>query len=154
MPADRRDRTRVESQHERLTPARRAWPSLALAATLWLTGCLAGGPEGARPSTGGGFGDITREELDRDTFGNAYLAIQRLRRTWLRRRGAQTAYNLDNRPAVYVDGVRMGFRELEGISDNYVERISLLSPTDATTRFGTNHTAGAIMIVTRRAPLD
>ena len=128
--------------------------TLTLAATLCLAGCLAGGPEGATPSTGGGFGDITREELDRDAFGNAYTAIERLRRTWLRRRGAQTAYNLDNRPAVYLNGVRMEFRELRSISDDHIERISLLSPTDATTRFGTNHTAGAIMITTRRAPPD
>ena len=115
---------------------------------------MAGGREGASPSTGGGFGDITREELDRDAFGDAYRVIERLRRTWLRRRGAQTAYNLDNRPAVYLNGVRMEFTELRGISDDHIERISLLSPTDATTRFGTNHTAGAIMIVTRRAPPD
>ena len=127
---------------------------LVLAAALWLPGCVAAGREGGRPSTGGGFGDITREELDRDSYGDAYRAIERLRRTWLRRRGAQTAYNPDNRPAVYVNGVRIEFRELSGISDDHIERISLLSPTDATTRFGTNHTAGAIMIVTRRAPPD
>ena len=128
--------------------------TLALAALLFLAGCVAGGREGARPSTGGGFGDITREELDRDAFGNAYIAIQRLRRTWLRRRGAHTVYESNNSPRVYVNGVGMPFEELHGISDDHIERISLLSPTDATTRFGTNHTAGAIMITTRRAPPD
>lgn len=127
---------------------------LVLAGSLWLAGCVTGGGEGGRPSTGGGMGDITREELDRDAYGNAYIAIERLRRTWLRRRGAQTVYNMNNRPAVYLNGVRMEFRELSAISDDYIERISLLSPTDATTRFGTDHTAGAIMIVTRRAPPD
>lgn len=127
---------------------------LALAGSLCLAGCVAGGREGARPSTGGGFGDITREELDRDTFGNAYNAIARLRRTWLRRRGAHTAYESNNSPRVYVNGVGMPFQELYSISDDHIERISLLSPTDATTRFGTNHTAGAIMITTRRAPPD
>ena len=138
-----------------LAPVAARWlGTLTLGAMLCLLGCVAGGADGARPSTGGGFGDITREELDSDAFGNAYAAIERLRRTWLRRRGAQTAYNLDNRPAVYLNGVRMEFLELYGISDDYIERISLLSPTDATTRFGTNHTAGAIMITTRRAPPD
>lgn len=163
----------MEPRREQLTPGRKvSFPSgrspeavglggrvaarwigtLALAGSLWLAGCVAPGRDGARPSTGGGMGDITREELDRDSYGTAYRAIERLRRTWLRRRGAQTAYNLDNRPAVYLNGVRMPFTELYGISDDYIERISLLSPTDATTRFGTDHTAGAIMIVTRRAP--
>lgn len=124
---------------------------LALAGSLWLAGCVTGGREGGRPSTGGGTEDITREELDRDTFGNAYQAIQRLRRTWLRQ-GARTEYHSNNRPVVYVNGVRMEFRELSAISDDHVERISLLSPIDATTRFGTDHASGAIMVVTRRAP--
>jgi hypothetical protein len=44
--------------------------------------------------------------------------------------------------------------ELSGISDDHVERISLLSPIDATTRFGTDHASGAIMVVTRRGPPD
>ena len=124
--------------------------TLALAGSLWLAGCVVPG-EGARPSTGGGMGDITREELDRDSYGDALRAIQRLRRTWLRQ-GAITAYHSNNLPVVYVNGVRMPFAELSGISDDYVERISLLSPIDATTRFGTDHASGAIMIVTRRAP--
>ena len=96
-------------------------------------------------------GDITREELDGDAYGNAYQAIQRLRRTWLRQ-GARTAYHSNNTPVVYVNGVRMPFTELSAISDDHVERISLLSPVDATTRFGTDHASGAIMVVTRRAP--
>ena len=176
MPADRRHRTRVESRHVQLTAAsgglfrpRRGrardvpgpggtiaarWiGTLALAGSLSLAGCLAAGPEGGRPSTGGGTADITREELDRDAYGDAYRAIQRLRRTWLRQ-GARTAYHSNNRPVLYVNGIRMEVRELSGISDDHVERISLLSPIDATTRFGTDHASGAIMIVTRRAPPD
>ena len=126
--------------------------TLALAGSLWLAGCVAPG-EGARPSTGGGMGDITREELDRDSYGDALRAIQRLRRTWLRQ-GAITAYHSNNLPVVYVNGyacfVRGAFRHQR----RFVERISLLSPIDSTTRFGTDHASGAIMIVTRRAPPD
>lgn len=86
-------------------------------------------------------------------YTSAHHAIERLRRSWLRRRGARTPNNPDNRPSVYVDGVRVGpIEELFGISAEYIERISLLSPTDATTRFGTGHASGAIVISTRRGP--
>ena len=128
---------------------------LCVAGLFCVGGCGAGagGGEGARPSTAGGMGDITREELDREVYTSAHHAIERLRRSWLRRRGARTPNNPDNRPSVYLDGVRIGpIEELHGISAEYVQRISLLSPTDATTRFGTGHASGAIVIVTRRGP--
>lgn len=130
--------------------ARRIY-TLVLAGLVGLAGCTPG-PEGVRPSTGR-FGDITRAELDTEAFTSTYHAIERLRRSWLRSRGGRTPTNPDPRPAVYVDGVRIGsIPELYGISPEYVQTISLLSPTDATTRFGTNHVSGAIMVVTRREP--
>ena len=104
MPGDQRSPTRI---------APRWIGTLALAALLCLAGCVAGGREGASPSTGGGFGDITREELDRDAFGNAYRAIERLRRTWLRRRGrpnriqpGQSACGLPQRGPHGVQGAK------------------------------------------------
>jgi hypothetical protein len=127
--------------------------TLALAGLLSLVGCVQG-PEGVRPMSRG-IGDITRAELDTEAFTSAYYAIERLRRSWLRRRAARTPNNPDPRPWVYVDGVRVGpINELHGLSADYIERISLLSPTDATTRFGTGHVSGAIMVVTRRGPGD
>ena len=132
--------------------ARRVY-TLVLVCLLCLAGCTAG-PEGVRPSTGR-FGDITRAELDSEAFTSAYHAVERLRRSWLRSQGGRTPTNPDPRPWVYVDGVRLGsIQELYGISPEYVQTISLLSPTDATTRFGTGHVSGAIMVVTRRGPGD
>ena len=125
--------------------------TLAVACLLCLAGCTPL-PEGVRPSTGR-FGDITRAELDMEAFTSAYHAVERLRRSWLRSQGGRTPTNPDPRPWVYVDGVRLGsIQELYGISPEYVQTISLLSPTDATTRFGTGHVSGAIMVVTRRGP--
>ncbi len=130
-----------------------AW-TLALAGLLCLGACAGGaGAEGDGPGPVRGTGDITREELDREVYTSAHHAIERLRRSWLRRRGARTPNNPDNRPSVYVDGVRVGpIEELFAISAEYIARISLLSPTDATTRFGTGHASGAIVISTRRGP--
>lgn len=128
--------------------------NLALAGLLGLGGCAGGASvQGDAPAPVRGTGDITRDELDREIYTSAHHAIEILRRTWLRRRGARTPNNPDNRPSVYVDGVRVGpIEELFGISAEYIERISLLSPTDATTRFGTGHASGAILVVTRRGP--
>ena len=96
-------------------------------------------------------GDITRMELDEDVFADAYLAVQRLRPTWLRRRGAPTPNDPDPTAVVYVDGLRFGtIEELRSIGTETVETISLLSPADATTRFGTGHASGAILVSTRR----
>lgn len=134
--------------------AARRVATLALAGLLCLGGCAGGtGAEGDGPAPVRGTGDITREELDREVYTSAHHAIERLRRSWLRRRGARTPNNPDNRPLVYVDGVRVGpIEELFAISAEYIARISLLSPTDATTRFGTGHASGAIVISTRRGP--
>ncbi|MYH47966.1 MAG: TonB-dependent receptor plug domain-containing protein, partial [Gammaproteobacteria bacterium] len=125
-----------------------------LSGFLCLGACAGGsGAGGEGPPPVRGTGDITREELNLEVYTSAHHAIERLRRSWLRRRGARTPNNPDNRPLVYMDGVRVGrIEELFGISAEYIERISLLSPTDATTRFGTGHASGAIVIVTRRGP--
>ena len=130
-----------------------AW-ALAFSGLLCLGACAGGsGAGGEGPPPVRGTGDITREELSLEVYTSAHHAIERLRRSWLRRRGARTPNNPDNRPLVYMDGVRVGrIEELFGISAEYIERISLLSPTDATTRFGTGHASGAIVIVTRRGP--
>ena len=52
--------------------------------------------------------------------------------------------------AVYVDGIRIGtVQALSGIPATNVREIRRLDTRDATTRFGTGHTAGAILIFTK-----
>ncbi len=51
---------------------------------------------------------------------------------------------------VYVDGLRYGpLESLYQISTNTIERIEYLSALDATTRYGTGHMGGAILVVIR-----
>ena len=53
--------------------------------------------------------------------------------------------------AVFIDNVRSGgIERLESLSIDQVERVRYLSPTDATTRWGTNMTLGAIAVIMRR----
>ena len=55
-----------------------------------------------------------------------------------------------NRPLVYVDGVRMNaITDLQLVQAEEVRQMEYLAPTDATNRFGTDHTGGAILVTTR-----
>lgn len=75
-------------------------------------------------------------------------AIQRLRPQFLRTRGVSSV----NRTAVdvvvvYLGGTRMGGPEaLEQIRTADVREIRYLSPSDASQRFGLNHSNGAIIL--------
>ena len=94
---------------------------------------------------------LTADEIDEVAVTTAYEAVERYRPQWLYTRASPTRYNLDTSPPVlYLDGIRLdNFRELERIRAEVVERMEYLSPSDATNRFGTNHSGGAILITTR-----
>lgn len=112
---------------------------LAVAA-LGLGGCAAG-------TSGGGGGDRNRigsDELQEVLDLNAYEAVRRLRPQWLRSRTSEG-------PSVYVDGMRgVGLDGLRTLDTADIQEIEFLSASDATTRFGTNNAAGAILVRTRR----
>lgn len=98
---------------------------------------------------------ITRDEIvavmaDND---NAYDVIKRLRPAFLRTRGVSTMGG-SSEPAlvVYLDMMRVSGRsttQLRAISAAQIRSIEYLNGIDATTRFGTDHGAGAILISTR-----
>lgn len=95
---------------------------------------------------------ITLEEIaERTDINTAFDAVRRLRPAFLRGRPSGSM-RLDPDPIwVYVDGMKAGGPEaLENIQIAQVFEIRKLSATDATTRFGTNHTNGAILIKTVR----
>lgn len=115
--------------------------ALALAAVIASLACAAGTQSGssARRSN-----LITAEEILRVEVSTAYDAVRRLRPQWLQGRGG-------DRPVVYVDGQRRGsLNELELILPGDVAQMRFMSASDATTRYGTNHPGGAILVMTRR----
>ena len=96
-------------------------------------------------------GVITRADLTQTSYASAHHAIEALRPNWLWRRGNATISNPDPLPIVYVDGVRRGdLDELYFIAAEDVDSVTLLSPADATTLWGTGHLAGAIHVRTLR----
>lgn len=104
-------------------------------------------------ASGGGAGGtradpnlITAEELAEYPSLTCLEVIQRLRPRWLQRRGSEQD------PVVYQDGNRIGFAEdvLSGMTVTAVESMRYINASDATTRYGTGHGAGAIELATRR----
>lgn len=111
--------------------------------TALTAGCASGGGEGGTRSDPN---LITAEELANYTSLTCLEVIQRLRPRWLQRRGSE------QNPVVYQDGSRIGFAEdvLAGMVVTTVESMRYLDSSNATTRYGTGHGAGAIEVTTRR----
>jgi hypothetical protein len=97
---------------------------------------------------------ITEEEITKSQATTAFDAVRRLRPAWFQQRGiagtseatADEAMGL----VVYVDGIRRGGRdELQEIDAGTIKEMRLLNATDATTKYGTGHTRGAIEVTTK-----
>jgi hypothetical protein len=113
---------------------------------LILASCAASSGGGPRRSARTLFAD----EITEAGVITAAGAIEQLRPQWLNTRSTPTANNPDGSPpTLYLDGIRMdSIRELERIRASRVEEMRFLSPTDATNRYGTGHTGGAILVTT------
>lgn len=127
----------------------RAHSPLLVAAVLLSTGCASTGE-----SSGAGRSRnlITAEELMAVPHNTTYEAVRALRPRWLLPRSVASLRNQQRHtPRVYVDGQLRGeIEELRRLAPHEVEEIRYMSASDATTRFGTNHIAGAIVVSTWR----
>lgn len=112
----------------------------------------AGVTTAARPARGGA-NLIVEAEVATAGVTNAYEAIQRLRPTMLRGRGGSSSSDLAGNESmvVYVDGVKTGgVQTLNNVVAITIKEIRFVNASDATTRFGTGHPVGAIMVTTKR----
>ena len=106
---------------------------------------------GACASTGGsgssGSRDvIAQEQIDNYDGHSLYLLVQALRPMWLHTRGTGSM-QLSEAVRVYVDGVPRGtVATLENIHPRDVAEVRYHSARDATMRFGTGHSNGAILV--------
>jgi hypothetical protein len=93
---------------------------------------------------------ITRAQIEATPSQDAYELVQRLRPEFLRERGVSSITRGRALPVVFMDGVRRGGPEiLRTLRSNEIEEIRFISATDATTRWGTDLTAGAIEVKMR-----
>ncbi|NIP81205.1 MAG: hypothetical protein GWM90_19100 [Gemmatimonadetes bacterium] len=82
-------------------------------------------------------------------------AIRRYRPMWLRTTRGQDSFTSQGRRGlrVYMDDVQYGGLEsLQNLGVTNIEEMRFLDKREATTRFGTDHAEGAILVTTRRGP--
>jgi len=126
--------------------------ALLLLPLLSTAGCASSG-DGNRDRPTAARDAITLEMIDdiAASVQDAYSVVDRLRPQWLRSRGSMSIRNPQPvYPVVYVDGQRFG--ELDSLRTLGVQSLSSLqfiSAPQATTRYGTGHAGGAILVVTR-----
>lgn len=120
---------------------------MATFVALVVAGC-ARGPAGG---TADDFNVIAAAELQQHPEENLYTLVRRLRPTWLQTRPPVSAQSA-NLVVVVLDGVPQepGLEPLRGLKVADVSEVRRLSANDATTRFGTGMTAGAILVATKR----
>ena len=145
--------------------------SLLLGAiALAVLGCGGGGTGGAgQPTTSSGGAAtsasasrtrgsaniITEAEINTGAYQNALEAVQNLRPSMLIPRGVgsdATGLSAASIPIIiYMDDVRLGEpSSLTNIPANRVKEIRFLNARDATTRYGTGHSSGVILVTTKR----
>ncbi len=110
-----------------------------------VAGCAGrGGPATDDPNL------ITLEEVQATNRTNAYDIVRALRPRWLVLKGP-SSFRAENPIQIYIDGTRMGGPSaLETVPKIAIEEIRYYRPTAAQSRWGLNHTNGAIAVITRR----
>lgn len=109
--------------------------------------CASSGSSGSRDRN-----LISIEEISASQTSTAYDLVRQLRPHFLRISGP-TSINSPSGPeviVVYLDGARLGGPEtLQNIPTTDVASIQFLNASRATTRYGTGHPHGAIVVTTR-----
>jgi outer membrane receptor protein involved in Fe transport len=93
---------------------------------------------------------ITPEEIAATNMSNMEEVIQRLRPQYLRTRGRTSINLVSDQVAVYMDDVHMGsVSVLSQIGTNGVKRVEYVRGPDTGFKFGLNHQAGVIHIISK-----
>ena len=122
--------------------------AVRLAAVLALAACASAGGGGSASTSNPSL--LGPTELQAEVGRTLEDVIRQRRPTWLRHRGA-TSLQEEGEILVYVDAARMGGPAvLRTIMAQNVESVRFLNPGEATTRFGTGHVHGAIVVTMRR----
>ena len=130
--------------------------AVSVVAVVALAACASGGTSAGAGKTRYSQNVITADELATVDVTDAYQAIQRLRPQFLSNSRGPTQMGTrsgttDAGIQVYMNDQRLGdVSSLSQIPKNDIKEIRFLSASEASSRFGTGNTAGAI-VVTRKA---
>jgi hypothetical protein len=90
---------------------------------------------------------ITRAEIDRAQWPDAYELVRNLRPRWIRARGPDKLLGETGQVQVYVDGTRLGGVELlRGMPTTAIDHLRWVDPVDAAGRWGSGHGHGVIAL--------
>ena len=119
-----------------------------LAFALVASGACSSSKPSSAPSPTHHSGDsITGEEISSTGTTNLYDAIQRLRPQWLTSTRIRRGGSGDDL-VVYLDSNRYGtMNSLRQLSVGGVQGIRYFGASEATNRYGTGHTGGAILVL-------
>ena len=93
---------------------------------------------------------ITSEQIIKHRFANAYEAVEALHSNWLVNKSADS-FNAPSQIRVYVDNTFYGAVEsLRSINPNNIRLIRHYDGVAATARWGIDHGAGVIQVVTQQ----
>ncbi len=126
-------------------------PNRMLALFLLSTACASGSTGEARvPRSDRSV--LNSSEIASSSGTTAYDVISQLRPQFLRSRGISTIASPAPASAiVYVDDMAFGgIESLRTIDAHSLLRVEYMNAADATTKFGTDHTSGAILVFTKR----
>jgi hypothetical protein len=121
----------------------------ALAMALALSACAVPrtGPAGSATPLSGGSDLITRADIDRGQWRNAYELVRNLRPRWIRTRGATHLPGQSGGVQVYVDGTRLGgVGLLRDLPTAAIQNVTWVDPISAAGRWGPNHGDGVIEV--------
>lgn len=98
---------------------------------------------------------ITEAEISASVYQNALEVVRNLRPSMLIPRGASSdasGMGAASIPIIaYMDDVRLGdIASLINIPSGRVKEIRFVNSRDATTRYGTGHSSGVILVTTKR----
>jgi hypothetical protein len=136
-----------------------------------VSGCASGGGSATTPAAASSSASstqtprrgnselITQDEITAAGVRNALEVIQRVRPSMLRPRGSSTNQSVSGESysqattisvVVYMDDIRMGEpSQLSNVSVDNIREIRFINARDATTRWGTGHTAGVIQLISK-----
>ncbi len=128
-----------------------------VALVLLIIACVVGCSSMREGTTGKVRGDVlTSEEIATTKAQNAYDAITLKRPFFLKSRGPRSLSSAPmgqtvEFPVVYLDGMYYGeIESLRNITVEDIKEIDYLDFNAATVRFGTGHSGGIILVVTKR----
>jgi len=127
--------------------------SVSIVAIAVVAACASGGTSGSSAKPRYSQNVITTAELATVDAADAYQAVRQLRPQFLTNSRGPTqmgtrAGSTDAGIQVYLDDQRLGdVTSLAQIPKNDVKEIRFLSASEASSRFGTGNTSGAIVVV-------